>query len=156
VDCQLWYLKFCQLISDTIFCVWGSDVFVFLHSWAFQLSIFLLVPTLFMYGHRVDDCNHLVHISDNICIRLHFFDSLVLRYPSFHGLESDPRHDMVFFDFVLCISLSAAVGALLLFHTYLILSAQTTIEFYQNRLAMLIARRQKQVLLLVYQSNICI
>lgn len=62
--------------------------------------------------------------------------------PAWYGSEKDPRHDGVFFDFVLCLALCFAVGLLFMFHTYLILSAQTTIEFYQNRVAIMVARRQ--------------
>jgi hypothetical protein len=43
---------------------------------------------------------------------------------------------------VLCVAVLTSVGVLLSFHTYLILTAQTTIEFYQNRLAMMVAKKR--------------
>lgn len=39
----------------------------------------------------------------------------------------------VMFVFVICASVSVAVGLMLAWHTFLVLSAQTTVEFYMNR-----------------------
>jgi hypothetical protein len=57
-------------------------------------------------------------------------------------LSSLDSQDAAFFDMVLCVAVLTSVGILLLFHTYLILTAQTTIEFYQNRVAMMVAKKR--------------
>jgi palmitoyltransferase len=48
-----------------------------------------------------------------------------------NGMKDIPK--LVFFTFFLCCSAGSAVGLLLCWHLYLILSGQTTIEFYQRR-----------------------
>lgn len=53
-----------------------------------------------------------------------------------HDVERFPicsSRSQVTFAFIITLSVGMAVGLLLAFHTYLILSAQTTIEFYFNK-----------------------
>lgn len=52
------------------------------------------------------------------------------------GSDADPichSRSQISFGFIITLSVGIAVGLLLAFHTYLILSAQTTIEFYYNK-----------------------
>jgi len=51
------------------------------------------------------------------------------------------------FVMLLCTSVGAAVGAMMLWHLYLIGTQQTTIEFYQNQLSKHSARQQNMVLM---------
>ena len=43
------------------------------------------------------------------------------------------HHQGLMFPFTISLAVGIAVGFLLAWHVYLVLSAQTTIEFYQNR-----------------------
>jgi len=61
------------------------------------------------------------------------------------SLGGFPARTIIMFTFALCISVSCALGLLLGWHTYLALSAQTTIEFYFNRFNQKKASQQGQV-----------
>lgn len=46
---------------------------------------------------------------------------------------------------LLCISVGAAVGFMFIWHLYLVVSQQTTIEFYQNQVAKMAAKKKNMV-----------
>ena len=56
-----------------------------------------------------------------------------------------PRHSMLLFTFMLSLSVLFALTLFILWHTYLVATNQTTIEFYSNRLDMMDARQAGEV-----------
>ena len=53
-----------------------------------------------------------------------------------------PRHSMLLFTFMLSLSVLFALTLFILWHTYLVATNQTTIEFYSNRMDAMEARRE--------------
>jgi hypothetical protein len=66
-----------------------------------------------------------------------------------------PGHSYVIMSFILALSVCFAVGLLLSWHVYLVVSAQTTIEWYGNRVKAQEAKKRGQVCMYVFM-HVCV
>ena len=72
-----------------------------------------------------------------------------------HSPIQDKTQSAVMMTFVLALSVGIAISILLFWHIYLIYTAQTTIEFYQNQANRTRARQRGEVRGCCYRQEVC-